>query len=130
MDEDKLALEVETVGREGYDGRAQGFVGDLRERLAMANLMAATLDAFEGIDVLVNASRLLVAADPMQAEQDQLEAMLAQNVVANLRLSQIVARRMIELAAAEAPVRRRPGDRQRQLGARAPARRRSSSPSR
>ena len=29
--------------------------------------------------------------------------MLAQNVVANLRLSQIVARRMIELAAAEAP---------------------------
>ena len=57
VDEAKLALEVETLGGEGYEGRAEVFVGDLRERLAMANLMAATLDAFEGIDVLVNASR-------------------------------------------------------------------------
>jgi 7-alpha-hydroxysteroid dehydrogenase len=103
IDEAKLELEVGTLGGEGYDGRAQAFVGDLRERLTMANLMAATLDAHEGIDVLVNASRLLVASDPLTAEQDQLETMLAQNVVANLRLCQIVARRMIEIAALESP---------------------------
>jgi 7-alpha-hydroxysteroid dehydrogenase len=101
LDEDKLAQEVDALGSAGYDGRAQGFAGDLRERLTMANLMAATLDAHEGIDVLVNASRLLVAADPLVPEQDQLDASLAQNVTANLRLSQIVARRMIELAAEE-----------------------------
>ena len=87
-----------TLGAEGFDGRAQAFVGDLREKLSMANLMAATLDAHEGIDVLVNASRLLVASDPLVPEQDEFDATLAQNVTANLRLSQIVARRMIELA--------------------------------
>ena len=74
----------------------------------MTNLVAATIDAWERIDVLVNAGRLLVASDPLDPEADRLEASLRQNVTANLRLSQIVARRMIELAEAEAPER---GDR-------------------
>ena len=65
--------------------------------------MAATIDAYERIDVLVNAGRLLVASDPLDPGGDQLEASLRQNVTANLRLSQIVARRMIELAEAETP---------------------------
>jgi 7-alpha-hydroxysteroid dehydrogenase len=102
-DEPRLAREVATLAAEGWDGRAQAFVGDLREKLTMTNLMAATMEAYEGIDVLVNASRLLVASDPLSAEADALEATLAQNVVANLRLSQIVARRMIELAGNEDP---------------------------
>ena len=108
IDEARLEAEAEALAGAGFDGRAQAFVGDLRERLAMANLMAATLDANEGIDVLVNASRMLVASDPLNPEADQIEAMLAQNVTANLRLTQIVARRMIERAAEETP---RPADR-------------------
>jgi 7-alpha-hydroxysteroid dehydrogenase len=103
MDETRLAREVEAIGAAGLDGRAQAFFGDLREKLSMANLMAATIDAYEGIDILVNAGRLLVASKPLNPEADALEATLAQNVVANLRLSQIVARRMIELAERESP---------------------------
>jgi 7-alpha-hydroxysteroid dehydrogenase len=99
MDEDQLGHEVAVLGDEGYDGRASAFYGDLREKLSMSNLMAATMDAYDGIDILMNAGRLLVASDPLDPEADSLEATLAQNVVANLRLSQIVARRMIELAA-------------------------------
>jgi 7-alpha-hydroxysteroid dehydrogenase len=65
--------------------------------------MAVTLDAQEGIDVLVNGARLLAGSDALNAEGDQVEAALAQNVIATLRLSQIAARRMIELAEDERP---------------------------
>jgi 7-alpha-hydroxysteroid dehydrogenase len=102
LDEARLAREAAALTAEGWDGRAQPFFGDLREKLSVANLMAATIDAFEGIDVLVNASRLLAAADPL-ADAQALEAALAQNVVANLRLSQAAARRMIEIAGREDP---------------------------
>ena len=108
MDEKLLEQEVEALGREGGEGRALAFAGDTREKLTMTNLVAATIDAWERIDVLVNAGRLLAASDPLDPEADRLEASLRQNVTANLRLSQIVARRMIELAEAEAPER---GDR-------------------
>ncbi len=103
MDEQRLEHEVEVLMDEGLDGRAQAFVGDLREKLSMTNLMATTIDAYDGIDVLVNASRLLVASEPLNPEADHLELTLAQNVVANLRLSQIAARRMIEMAKSEEP---------------------------
>jgi 7-alpha-hydroxysteroid dehydrogenase len=107
-DEARLEREVAALAGSGYPGRAQAFAGDLREKLAMTNLVAATLEANDGVDVLVNASRVLLASDPLNPEGDRLEATLAQNVTATLRLSQIVARRMIEIAATEGP---RPADR-------------------
>lgn len=103
IDEARLEREVRLIGEEGLPGRAQAFVGDLRQKLTMSNLAAATLDAFDGIDVLVNGSRILVPSDPLVAEADGLEETLAQNVTATLRLIQVVARRMIELADAEVP---------------------------
>jgi 7-alpha-hydroxysteroid dehydrogenase len=103
VDEARLEPAVAAIADLGYDGRATTFVGDLREKLTMTNLAAATLDAHDGIDVLVNASRLLMPSDPLVAEADALEATLAQNVTATLRLTQIVARRMIELGAPEDP---------------------------
>jgi 7-alpha-hydroxysteroid dehydrogenase len=103
IDENRLGAEVRALDGEGWGGRAQGFAGDLREKLAMTNLMAATIDAYDGIDVLVNAGRLLIASDPLDPEADGLEATLAQNVVANLRLCQIAARRMTERADEEKP---------------------------
>lgn len=101
MDEERLEDEVAALEGEGFEGRAQAFYGDLREKLSMTNLMAATLDAYDGIDVLINAGRLLLPSDPLDPKADNLEATLAQNVVANLRLSQIAARRMIERAREE-----------------------------
>jgi 7-alpha-hydroxysteroid dehydrogenase len=101
IDEAVLAREVEALTAQAFDGRAQGFVGDLREKLAMANLVAATLEAFDGIDVLVNATRVIPASEPLAPEGDRVEVALVENVLPTLRLSQIVARRMIELAADE-----------------------------
>jgi 7-alpha-hydroxysteroid dehydrogenase len=101
MDEARLAHEVAAISDSAQDGRATAFFGDLRQKLTMTNLAAATLDAYEGIDVLVNASRVLVRSEALVAEADGLEETLAQNVSATLRLTQIIARRMIELSAAE-----------------------------
>jgi 7-alpha-hydroxysteroid dehydrogenase len=103
IDEPRLEREVEALTAEAYDGRVQAFVGDLREKLSMTNLLAATMDAHDGVDVLVNASRVLVASDPLSPDRDGLEATLDHNVLATLRLTQIVARRMIELGADEEP---------------------------
>jgi len=107
VDEDKLEAEVAALGEAGYAGKASGFHGDLRQKLTMTNLIAATLDAHDGIDILVNAARYIVTSDPLNPDADHFEDSMAQNVTANLRLSQIAARRMIEIAATE----ERPADR-------------------
>ncbi len=87
------------IAGEGFDGKALPFSGDVSEKLTMTNLLAATIDAYDGIHILVNANRMMVSAAPLGSDGDQFEAILGQNVIATYRLSQIVARRMIELAA-------------------------------
>jgi 7-alpha-hydroxysteroid dehydrogenase len=101
FDEEKLDREVESLNAEGLDGRATAFVGDLREKLSMTNLMAETLDTNDSIHVLVNTARLLVTGDPLDPASTVIEDVLQQNVVTTLRLSQIVAKRMIQAAQAE-----------------------------
>ncbi|NUB44706.1 SDR family oxidoreductase [Fertoebacter nigrum] len=96
MDEDRLTAEV------GEDARAEGqvrlFAGDLRERLTITNLLSATMDAFDRVDILVNASRQIAVSDPLCAEDDAVESLLQQNLLTSLRLTQMTAKRMIALA--------------------------------
>ncbi len=94
MDEDKLEAEIEAL--EGTDGKAVSFAGDLREKLTVNNLMAATIDAFDRVDILVNASRQVLPSDPLKAADDRFETMMHQNATVNLRLCQAVAKRMIK----------------------------------
>ncbi len=93
MDEAKL---VEELGEKaGDDTSARIFAGDLRERLTLANLLSATIDAFDRVDILVNASRQTIASDPLNIEDDAVELLMQQNLMISLRLSQLIARRMI-----------------------------------
>ncbi|MEL7344277.1 MAG: SDR family oxidoreductase [Pseudomonadota bacterium] len=94
MDEGALQKEVGNLNTE--DGNSRYFVGDLRERLTVANLLSATLDAFDRVDILVNAARQMVSADPMNSEDDAVEQLLQQNLMTSLRLSQSFAKRMIK----------------------------------
>jgi len=94
MDEDKLCDEVGELAAE--EGAARIFVGDLRERLTIANLLSATIDAFDRVDILVNASRQILPSDPLDLEDTSIERMLDQNLMTSLRLSQLVANRMIK----------------------------------
>ncbi|QUS34842.1 SDR family NAD(P)-dependent oxidoreductase [Falsirhodobacter algicola] len=94
MDEHRLEAAVSEL----HPDRARMFAGDVRETLTIKNLLSATVDAFDGIDILINASRQVLRSDLLDPEADQVETMLGQNLLPALRLSQMTARRMISLA--------------------------------
>lgn len=94
-DMDEAALERE-VGKQDEDSPIRSFSGDLREKLTLANLLSATIDAFDRVDILVNASRQVVPSDPLNPDDDAVEMALQQNLMASLRLSQLIAKRMIK----------------------------------
>ncbi|WP_299286437.1 SDR family oxidoreductase [uncultured Tateyamaria sp.] len=95
MDEKRLSEELGDVAEEG---NIRYFAGDLRQRLTIANLVSATIDAFEQVDILVNASRQVMETDALNPEDTSVETLIDQNLMTALRLSQQVARRMIKQA--------------------------------
>jgi 7-alpha-hydroxysteroid dehydrogenase len=97
IDEARLADEI------GEEARAEGpvrmFAGDLTEKLTIANLLSATIDCFDRVDILVNANRRMLVSDALSPEADGMEELWRQNVLTALRMSQIAAKRMIQHAA-------------------------------
>jgi 7-alpha-hydroxysteroid dehydrogenase len=93
MDEDRLADEL-GERREGDPIRY--FAGDLREKLTLANLLSATIDAFDRVDILVNASRQVMTSDPLDVDDKTVMCLLEQNLLTAMKLSQLIARRMIQ----------------------------------
>lgn len=91
MDEKRLKKELSDIAE--HENVAY-FAGDLRERLTIANLLSATVDAFDHIDILVNASRQVTSTDAFDHKDDSIEILFEQNVLTSLRLSQAVAKRM------------------------------------
>ena len=98
MDEKGL---IEELGPRLDEGNVRYFAGDLRERLTTANLLSATLDAFDQVDILVNGARQVVVSDPLNPDDDSVIELLNQNLLPALRLSQLVAKRMIKQATDE-----------------------------
>jgi 7-alpha-hydroxysteroid dehydrogenase len=96
MDEARLEHEVGKACK--AEGQVRMFAGDLREKLTIANLLSATVDAFDRIDILVNASRQMAISDALNPDADAVEVLLEQNLMTSLRLSQMVAKRMIGMA--------------------------------
>jgi 7-alpha-hydroxysteroid dehydrogenase len=97
VDEERLEAEV------GEDARAEGpvrmFAGDLTaEKLTIANLLSATIDAFDRVDILVNASRRMLVSEILNPEADGVEELWRHNVLSSLRMSQMTAKRMIQHA--------------------------------
>ncbi|WP_375688688.1 SDR family NAD(P)-dependent oxidoreductase [Pseudooceanicola sp. LIPI14-2-Ac024] len=95
IDEDRL---VEELGEQTEDDNIRYFAGDLREKLTVANLLSATIDAFDRVDILVNASRSIRPSEALNPDADEVEFLLQQNLMTALRLSQSVAKRMIKQA--------------------------------
>ena len=98
MDEKRLS---EELGEQADDSNIRFFAGDLREKLTIANLLSATLDAFDQVDILINGSRQVIPSDPLDTEDDSVRSLLNQNLMPALRLSQAVAKRMIKQAGDE-----------------------------
>ncbi|MFO7770039.1 MAG: SDR family oxidoreductase [Roseovarius gahaiensis] len=93
MDEERL---VKELGQNEDASNIRYFAGDLRERLTQANLLSATIDAFDKVDILVNACRQVMPSDALNPDDDAVEQLLQQNLMTSLRLSQMVAKRMIK----------------------------------
>jgi 7-alpha-hydroxysteroid dehydrogenase len=96
MDEERLEAEIGPEAR--FERKARMFAGDLRQKLTINNLLSATIDAFDRVDILVNASRQMAISDPLDPDADEVEALLEQNLLTGLRLSQMAARRMMQRA--------------------------------
>ncbi len=96
MDEKTLCHEMGDDAKKEENVRI--FSGDLRKKLTIANLLSATVDAFERVDILVNASRQVMETDPLDPDDTSLDELLAQNALTAFRVSQAVARRMIKQA--------------------------------
>ena len=94
-DQDEDAL-IKELGENPEAENIRYFAGDLRQKLSIANLLSATIDSFDRVDILVNGSRQLVASDPLNPDDDAMETLLQQNLMTALRLSQIIAKRMIK----------------------------------
>lgn len=87
---------VEELGDAPEDGNIRVFGGDLRQRLTIANLVSATIDAFDQVDILVNASRQLLPTDALDVEDTSVQTLLDQNLMTALHLTQYVAKRMMK----------------------------------
>jgi 7-alpha-hydroxysteroid dehydrogenase len=94
MDEERLTAELGDAAAE--EGQVRIFAGDLRKKLTIANLLSATIDAFERVDILVNASRQVMKTDPLSVDDTSVGDLLDQNLMTALRLTQAVSRRMIK----------------------------------
>ncbi len=94
IDEEKLEIETALLSKEHEN--VKSFAGDLRQKLSLANLLSATLDEFDCVHILINASRQVLPSNPLEPKTDSFEALFKQNVLSNLRLSQMVAKRMIQ----------------------------------
>lgn len=99
IDEAKLIAEFGEGAKS--EGPARIFSGDLCEKLSLANLLSATVDAFGRIDILVNAARSFAACDPLEPSDEVLDEMMRQNMRAGLKLSRMTAKRMIAEAERE-----------------------------
>ena len=96
VDEERLEAEVGEEAR--AEGPVQMFAGDLAEKLTIANLLSATIDAFDRVDILVNASRRMLVSEILNPEADGVEELWRHNVLSSLRMAQMTAKRMIQLA--------------------------------
>ena len=96
MDEKTLCHEMGEAAEKEENVRI--FAGDLRKKLTIKNLLSATIDAFERVDILVNASRQVMKTDPLDPDDTSVEELWQQNTMTALRVSQAVARKMIKQA--------------------------------
>lgn len=94
MDEEALKEQIGDLVSDTSEARL--FSGDLREKLCIANLVSATIDAFDEVNILVNAARQVVRSNPTDPDDESMQLSMEQNLMAGLRLSQHVAKRMIK----------------------------------
>jgi NAD(P)-dependent dehydrogenase (short-subunit alcohol dehydrogenase family) len=95
-DEDSGSQAVQDLGAYG----AVRFVAcDVGERLDVHNLVAATVDAFGGVDALINNAGMLVKGEFLDLEEADFDRVIRTNLKGAFLCGQAVARHMVERVA-------------------------------
>ncbi|WMS45088.1 glucose 1-dehydrogenase [Acuticoccus sp. MNP-M23] len=80
----------------GPEDRVLGLECDVSEKLDVRNLLAATLNAFGDVHVLVNNAGIVGGGDFLELTEDDFDRVLRVNLKGAFLLSQAVARHMVE----------------------------------
>ena len=94
-DNNEVVLNEETLLLKQKGFKVIAFSGDQTKRLTLNNLLAATIDEFETIEILVNGFRQIELSDALNPEKDNCQRLFDLNFMVTFRLSQIVAKKMI-----------------------------------
>ena len=94
-DNNEVVLNEETLLLKQKGFKVIAFSGDLTKRLTLNNLLAATIDEFDTIEILVNGFRQIELSDALNPEKDNFQRLFDLNFMVTFRLSQIVAKKMI-----------------------------------
>lgn len=102
-DADEKALRAALDDAAAAEDRLHLFAGDLRHKLAVTNLVAATIDAFDQVDILINVAQNDAPSQPLDPGHDAMTDAWERVIMPTLRLCQLVARRMPAQEAEEEP---------------------------
>lgn len=86
---------------EGQSEQALFVHCDVGERLHIRNLMAATLNAYNRVDVLINNAAIIHNADFLTLEEADFDRVMAVNLKGAFLVSQAIARQMVEQISTE-----------------------------
>ena len=86
----------DAVMRLGAHGAARFVHCDVSDRLSVRNLVAASVEAFGAIDVLVNNAGIIHAADFLDLAEEDFDRVLRVNLKGAFLLGQAAARRMVK----------------------------------
>ncbi len=96
-DADEKALDGALEELAAEEDRLARFPYVAQDRLSIANLIAATIDRFDRIDILVNGAQTIMAPGAfLDLDTGSFDAAFGDNVRAVFQLSQAVAKRMIQ----------------------------------
>lgn len=84
-------------------GKVQFVPADISKRLDVHNMLAATLDAFGDVDVLVNNAGIAHSADFLALKEEDFDRVMKINLKGAFLCSQAVARHMVEKVEAGGP---------------------------
>jgi len=95
-DPDDEGLDETLAAIEAADGRIARFANAADDKLGVANLIAATIDAFGRIDVLVTDQRASAPGSVLDLGVEEFETVVGRNLRTVFLQCQMVAKRMIQ----------------------------------
>jgi len=89
-------LDETLSGIEAEPGQTARFTRPIDDKLGVANLIAATIDAFDRIDILVTDTRVSAPGSLFDVSAEAFNGVMTDNVRSVFLQSQLVARRMVQ----------------------------------